>query len=111
MAYSPEVTRLTAVTANTTFVVPAGFVISYIVVYNTTANAVTGGIRIGTTNGGAEVLAALAVGASALYRIFDAAILLKVFSMSADTTLYLQAVVAWNSASLNVYVGLKPLLQ
>jgi hypothetical protein len=100
--------RLTAVTNDTTFTVPAGYMIESIAIRNTTANAVTGGIKIGTTSGGTDVVAAQAVGASALVVIADAAILLRYFSATADTTLYLQDVTAWNSASLEVWVSLRP---
>lgn len=90
------------VTGNTTAVIPAGFVILQIVIENTTANAVTGGIKIGTTNGGTEVVVALAVSANSLQAVPDATLLKSVFSMSTDTTLYIQTVTLWNSASLNI---------
>jgi hypothetical protein len=95
--------RLAAVTANTTATVSKNGVIKSITIVNTTANAVTGGIKIGTTNGGTEVVAAQAVGANEILTISDASILKRIFSTSADTTLYIQAVTAWNSASLNIY--------
>jgi hypothetical protein len=100
--------RLTAVTNDTTFVVPAGYMIEAIAIRNTTANAVTGGIKIGTTSGGTDVVAAQAVGANALVVITDASILLRYFSATLNTTLYLQDVTAWNSASLEVWVSLRP---
>ena len=45
---------------------PARARIIDVIVKNNTANAVTGGIKFGTTNGGADVILALAVGNSAL---------------------------------------------
>lgn len=98
-----------AVTSNTTFVVPAGTAIESIFIVNTTANAVTGGVRIGTTSGAADVVVAQAVGASAVVHIADAALLKRLFSTSAGQTLFLQAVTSWNSASLNIRVTLKRL--
>ena len=91
------------VTANETFVIPAGWGISRLIIANTTANAVTGGIRIGTTDGGADVVVAQPVGAGAIVFVEDATVLKKYFSDTVDQTLYAQAVVAWNSASLRFF--------
>lgn len=104
------VRKITAMVANGTYSVPAGYQIESIVIKNTTANAITGGLRIGTTDGGAEVVTAQAVGANAFLTIQNAAVLLKVFSTSAAQTLYLQAVTGWNSASIDVYVKLSKLV-
>lgn len=99
---SPGVKVLNAVIANTNFSVPAGWAIDQIHFANTTANAVTGGIRIGTTAGGTEVVVAQAVGANVLDTIADANILKKVFSRTAAQSLFIQAVTSWNSASLEL---------
>lgn len=96
------ITALT-VTGNTTVSIPAGNIIQDLVIENTTGNAVTGGIKIGTTNGGTDVVLALAVGSNSLQTVLDAALLKRVFSMSGSTTLYVQTVTLWNSASLNLY--------
>lgn len=90
--------------ANGTLSAPPGFCITQIAIENTTANAITGGLRVGTTDGGVDVVVALAVAGSALTFITDAALLKRVFSTSAAQTLYLQAVAAWNSASINVWI-------
>jgi hypothetical protein len=100
-------TDLTAVTSNTTVSIPAGYYIADIIVRNTTANAITGGLRVGTTDGGADVVVALTVSASGIVAIPDAAILKRVFSVSGATTLFVQAVVAWNSANINIHFVLK----
>lgn len=102
--------ELNTFTTNGTFSVPAAMAIESITFFNTTANAVTGGIKIGTTNGGIEVVVAQSVGASEIGVIKDAAILKNIFSGGSATTLYIQAVTAWNSASVNLYIKLKPLL-
>ena len=99
-------TSLSAVTSNTTAVVPAGFAIAGIYIINTTSNAVTGGIKIGTTSGATDVVVAQAVGANALVSVSDATLLKRIFSTSVEQTLYIQAVSAWNSASLTVSVDL-----
>lgn len=104
------VNRVANITANTTVVIPAGCAIISAIVENTTANTVTGGVKVGTTNGGTEVIVALAVGASALLAVPDATILKSVFSMSVDTTLYIQTVTLWNSASLNISFVLRKLI-
>ena len=94
--------RLTDVTANSTVSIPAGYGIRDVWIANTTANAVTGGVRIGTTDSGVDVVLAQTVGANGLMKISDAALLKNVFSLAAAQTLFIQAVVAWNSANLTV---------
>lgn len=97
-----EIDALTiTLAANGTLTVPAGYAVRDIFVYNTTANAVTGGLRIGTTNGGTEVTVALAVAASAFTNTVP---VIRMFSATAAQTLYIQAVVAWNSSSLDITI-------
>jgi hypothetical protein len=93
--------------ANTTIAIPYSWGIDSISFRNTTANAVTGGIRIGTTNGGNEVVTAQAVGANELVQILPQDIKKYFFAHNATTTLYIQAVTAWNSASVIMQVKLK----
>jgi hypothetical protein len=110
MTYLMEPVRNTNtlnVATNTTIIIPAGMSILQIIVENTTGNALLGGLKIGTTNGGVDVLVALAVSGSSVQAISDAALLKKVFSTTVDTTLYIQAVTAWNSASLNFHFVLR----
>ena len=99
----------TLTAANSALQVPAGYYIDTMNFVNTTANAVTGGIKVGTTAGGADVLVALAVGANALVNALDAAILKRIFSTTVAQTLYFDAVVAWNNASVNVTIYCLPL--
>jgi hypothetical protein len=99
--------RLSAVAADTTFNVPAGYAIEAITIRNTTGNAVTGGVKIGTTAGGTDVVAAQAVGANALVTVTDASILKRYFSATLETTLYVEDVTSWNSASLEVAIALR----
>lgn len=113
MAYNPSLTvgqNTQNVTAATTVVIPAGHSILQIVVSNTTSNSVTGGIKIGTTLGGTEVLVALAVGADELFVISDSVLLKKIFSLSTATTLYIDAVTLFNSASLNFHFALRKVI-
>lgn len=98
---------LANVTANTTVVIPAGMCILQIVVENTSGSAITGGLKIGTTSGGVDVIVALTVSANSIQHVSDASLLKAVFSSSANTTLYIQAVTLWNSASINLHFVLR----
>lgn len=100
----------TNVTAQTTVVIPAAHSILQIAVHNTTGNAVTGGIKIGTTVGGVDVVLALPVAANALFVISDTEILKKIFNMADETTLYIDAVTLFNSASLNFHFALRKVI-
>jgi len=93
------------VTSDTTFVIPCGYAIAAICIENTTANAVTGGIKIGTTNGGTEVLAATLIPANHI-GVVEGTLGDRYFSSTVDATIYFQAVIAWNSASLVVTICL-----
>lgn len=106
---SASIITALAVTSNATVSIPSGNVIQHLVIQNTTGNAVTGGIRIGTTDGGVDVVIAVAVGANALFSVLDATLLKRVFSMSGSTTLYIQTVTLWNSSSLNFYFSCRKL--
>ncbi|MFL5259296.1 MAG: DUF2793 domain-containing protein [Hyphomicrobiales bacterium] len=99
---SPGVKRLRAVSANTTLSIPAGWAIDKIHYAETAGNAVTGGIKIGTSSGGSDVVSAQAVGANALDTVADGNVLKKVFSRSSAQTLFVQAVTAWNAASVEL---------
>lgn len=97
--------KIAAQTANDTIVLPIGFRIDSIDIQNTNGNAITGGVRIGTTDAGVDVAVAIAVAGNALVLVPDTTILKRLFSTAATTTLFVQAVVAWNSASINVWVN------
>ncbi len=101
--------KLSAATSNGTLTIPAGYALESIIVENTTANAITGGIKIGTSSGGTQVVTAQAVAGSALLKVAAADISLGVFSTSADQILYIQAVTSWNSASINVWMTIRRL--
>jgi hypothetical protein len=104
---SPGVKRLHAVIANTTISIPAGWAIERIHFAETAGNAVTGGIRIGTTSGGSDVVTPQPIGANALDTIDEASIHKRVFSRSSAQTLFVQAVASWNSASVELSFELK----
>lgn len=81
--------------------IPQGAIIDRIYVRNTTANAVTGGVKVGTTLTGTDVLAAGAVAASAVVAYVP---LIGAINTAAVRTLFFDAVTAFNSASLDVMV-------
>jgi hypothetical protein len=101
------VDSLDTITANTTSTIPAGWALDEIFIVNTTANAVTGGLRVGTTNGGTQVIDQIDVGANAIVdtsQSLDWFPKLRLFSITVDTTLFIQAIGAWNSASLRIRI-------
>lgn len=91
-------------TAASTFTLPIGATIQRFSFNNNTANAVTGGLKIGTTSGATDVVAAQAVAGSAYISTTDAATLKHEFSSTATTQLFIDAVASWNSAAVDVYV-------
>lgn len=90
--------------ANSSLVVPANAFIQQIIVKNNTANAVTGGLKFGTSSGAVDIVAALTVGASALIFAVDSAILKRIFSTSATQQVFIDAVVAWNNANVDITI-------
>lgn len=95
---------LTAQTAAGNFILPANCVIREILVFNTTANAITGGLKFGTTAGATDIAAALAVAASVTAFLTDALMLKRFFSPTATQQIFFDAVVAWNSANVNITI-------
>lgn len=85
-------------------ILKAGYELDGLIIKNETANAVTGGIDIGTTASGNDIVSAEAVGANAEV---DATIIKKYWSGVNDTDLYISAVTAWNSANLTLYFTFK----
>lgn len=94
--------RLLAQTAAGSTILPIGAQIVNIFLANSTANAVTGGLKFGTTSGAADIVAAQAVGANATTFVADASFLLRYFSTSATQQIFFDAVGAWNSASVQI---------
>lgn len=69
---------------------------------NGSAAAITGGLKIGTTSGGTEVVTAQTVAASTNYGIADTAISVRMFPSGA--TLFYDAVTDWNGANITLVV-------
>lgn len=94
-------------TGTTDFVIgsiPAGAFIRDILYSNATANAVTGGISIGTTANGTDVVAAQTCGANCLTFTTDALLLKRPFSSTVATPLHAAAVTAWASANVTITI-------
>lgn len=98
----------TGVAAGTTdFIIgsiPPQAFIQDIVYSNSIAAAVTGGISIGTTANGTDVVAAQACASSCLTFTTDALLLKRPFSLTAATPLHAAAVTAWNGANVTMTV-------
>lgn len=92
------------ITADSSLILPANTFIQQILAINNTANAVTGGLKFGSIAGGVDIVAALAVGANAIAPVLGTGLLKNLFSVSATQTLFIDAVVAWNSASVDIIV-------
>lgn len=105
-----NIQRLTAITDGTSGLsVPAGYFIDNISIQNTNANAITGGLKIGTTTGATDVLLAVAIGANAILKVPDALLLKTSFSTTAVQTLFVQTVTLWNSANINLTMYCLPI--
>lgn len=102
MAYQQQIGKLraTGVSGVGTLSLPAGATILSISAKNNTANAITGGLKIGSAVAGVDIVAALTVAASVVSP--PATLLLPTFA--AAQTLYYDAVVAWNSANIDLTV-------
>jgi hypothetical protein len=95
------VARLLALAAAGSVAIPQGARVKVIHIRNKTANAVTGGVKVGTTSGGVDVLAAGTVAASA---VVSYAPLISSVNTAAVRTLFIDAVTAFNSAVLDIAV-------
>lgn len=95
---------LTGTTSVQIGTLPPSTYIQHIIVQNTTANAVTGGIAFGSTSSGTDVVTALTVGASALVFTTDSALSKRVFSTTASQPIYATAASAWNSANVTITI-------
>lgn len=95
---------LTTTTSVQVASLPASAYIREIIVDNTTANAVTGGIDIGKTSGAADIVSAKACAANCLTTVVDSAILLHVFSKTAQQAIWVTGHTDGNSANLNLTI-------
>jgi len=100
------------VTGDTSFTLPKGYRVSAVTTKETAGNALGGGMDIGTTNGGGEVVAAHAISANttAIATIVAAGSIGGTFT-TADDTLYITDAdgTGWDSASVEVRVEMQRL--
>jgi hypothetical protein len=85
---------------------PAATYIQHIIMQETAGAAVTGGVKVGSTSGGADIVAAQTVGASSLNYVTDAALLKRVFSTTAAQPLFVTPATAGNNANVTITVVL-----
>jgi len=101
------------VTGDTSFTLPKGYQIKSIIVKETAGNALTGGLDVGTTNGGVEVVSAMAVGANSTVNCTLVAVgTIGGTHTTADDIIYLtdgDDDANWNSASLEVRIQMQRL--
>ncbi len=95
---------LPAQTGAGNFMLPQNCALRDIFIFNTTANAITGGLKFGTTAGATDIVTAQAVAASAFVFVTDATLLKRVFSPTATQQIFFDAVGSWNSANVNITV-------
>lgn len=91
-------------TAAFSFNVPAGYYTAQFFITNNTANAITGGLKFGTSAGGTDVITAIAVGANAVIHVPDATVLKRRYAKASAQTIFVDAVTAWNSANIDLDV-------
>jgi len=102
MSYDPSSNlKLNSVTSSTNVIIPKNNTILQVIVENTTALPVIGGLKVGTTSGGSDVVNAFVISGSGFLTIKDSALIKTYFSKTNDTTLYIDAVTAFNSTNLN----------
>ena len=92
---------VTVATTLTNALPPTAYITS-IIIYNRTANAITGGLKIGTAAAGTQVVTAQAVAGNDFIEV--ATINDRLFSLSDYQTLYVDAVTGWNSASIDIFI-------
>jgi hypothetical protein len=82
--------------------IPASSGVVSVGITNSTANAVTGGISIGSTANGTQIAAAITCGANC---VVLSPVLAATYSATAATTIHAAAVTAWNSANVAITVN------
>jgi len=95
---------LTSTTSVQVATLPASTFIQDILIDNTTANAVTGGIDIGKTSGAADIVSAKTCAANCLSHVVDSAVLLRMFSKTAAQPIWVTGHTDGNSANLNITI-------
>lgn len=91
-------------TAAFTMILPPGTFIRDIIAQETSGATVTGGLKIGTTAGGTDVVSVLALTSLNLVTTQEVSMAKRVFSSTAPQTLFVGAVSSFNSSAVNLTV-------
>lgn len=94
---------VTTLTANGTIALPALADVRRIYFEETAGGSVTGGLRVGTSAAGTQLVTAQAIAAGALVSLVPTVNAL----LKTAQVLYIEAVTAWAAASVNVVVEYK----
>lgn len=97
--------KLGTFTSAFSFPIGASSTLAALYFVNNTANAMTGGFKLGTTLGGVDVIAALPIVANALRVVPSSSFLKTMFSSSTPTTLFGDAVTGWNGVNMDVWLN------
>lgn len=82
--------------------VPAGAYIREIIVSNSVATSVTGGIQFGTTANATDVVTALTCASSCLANVTDANLKTRLFSTTVAQAIHMSAMTSWQAANVTV---------
>lgn len=91
-------------TGNFTLTIPANAIMLGVEIAELAGNSITGGINIGTTANGNDIVNGYTISANQLTSILDNSMLKRWISMTAPTTIYFSAKTAWNNAKINAYI-------
>lgn len=98
-------TGLSATSSPMTITLPPGTFIAYLIAHETAGGSATGGLKVGTTSGGTDVVTAWTVGASAYTTASDVSLLKRAFSTTASQQLFINAVTSFaSSGSIDITV-------
>lgn len=78
---------------------------------NTTANAITGGLKMGSTSGGTDYSTTIAVGANANIYVPGSALSKQFTSGTGRQNYFFDAVTGWNGASINMTIVTKRVME
>jgi hypothetical protein len=106
--FGPNILFTTGVWTGTTSMLagtlPPSTYIQHFIFSNSTANAVTGGIAIGTTSGANDIVTAQTCGANCLVYPLDSSLSKRIFSPTVPQQIWITPVTAGNNANVTVSI-------